>query len=194
MKRPFHSILFLLLAVSVRATPLNVTGVQVSNRQYGTPAALRIYSAGFAGTLIPTGAANPVASAQNEQAVRTGVNVAGRATAGTGSSADPWKGWESAVTSAQNGVVHFPDGWYATSTGLNLYNRRNVRYTGGWGVVIKYTGPTGAGSAVVTFRADAGEPTLPSSNIGIDFSGFIIEGGGAEYGLLLKSIGFNVFR
>jgi hypothetical protein len=58
MKRLVLFILLLLLPVAARATPVQVSGLSVSNWTYGPPAYLRIYSSGFTAsdsTVVPAG-------------------------------------------------------------------------------------------------------------------------------------------
>lgn len=77
-----------------------------------------------------------------EQRIRVfGTNVAANKTGGTGTLADPWTGWNTAITWAANTAYYFPSGYYSYSTSPN-FALENIRLHGDgpFKTYLKFTG------------------------------------------------------
>jgi hypothetical protein len=67
------------------------------------------------------------------------VDVAAQATGGTGTLADPWTGWDTAITWSARTEYHFRSGWFAYATSPNFL-KEDIAITGEAGTYLKHTG------------------------------------------------------
>ena len=98
-----------------------------------------------------------------------GVDVASYATGGTGTSANPWTGWDTAITWTEFTQYNFRKGYYRYVTSPN-FGLNGLELVGGAGVYLVHS-PTSLSNAVVF---DAGAGSIWS--FGCKMSGFNISG------------------
>lgn len=113
------------------------------------------------------------------------VYVDQQATGGSGSSGDPWTGWDTAITWAEKTEYRFPKGYYSYSTSPNFL-LTGLALVGESGTVLKYTG---SGDAV-TFTAGSNTWVFD-----VRMENFVIEGNsGADNGLVLQGVRGGYFK
>lgn len=99
------------------------------------------------------------------------INVSTRATAGLGTLASPWTGWDTAITWSEYTAYYFPTGYYAFATWPNTAKAGIKLFGDGVATVLKHTGTGNAVSFVGTLQGSGASG--PSD---ITFAGFKIQG------------------
>lgn len=110
------------------------------------------------------------------------IDVSQSATGGSGTAANPWTGWDTAISWTADTTYYFPKGVYAYSaspnfalSGIRLIGENATLKFTGTGNCVEFLGPTGAA-------------------FNIEMSGFLIQGtSSATNGLFLRSIGHSRF-
>lgn len=86
-----------------------------------------------------TAAADRKITLENLRASLAPIDVASFATSGSGTSIDPWVGWDTAIAWAQDGLYRFRNGWFAYSTSPNFL-KPGIHLVGEAGTYLKHTG------------------------------------------------------
>lgn len=137
--------------------------------------------------LIPTKLPNPGLVSHN---------VAQMATAGSGTYADPWTGWDTVleatlVASKLAQTFRFPSGVYGYSVSPNFGRRSHCQFIGEKGTILKYSG-TGVAMNFLAEESDVGSAV---TNFGIVCKNFLIDGtASGTYGVYLGSIHHSLFE
>lgn len=146
----------------------------------------------------------PIATTQVEDLIPTKLphpgsvshNVAQLATAGAGTYASPWTGWDTEVeallvASKLARTFHFPSGVYGYSVSPNFGRRSHTQLIGEHGTIMKYSG-TGVAMNFLAEELDIGGAV---TNFGIVCKNFLIDGtASGTYGLYLGSIHHSLFE
>lgn len=119
------------------------------------------------------------------------IDVSTLSTGGTGTSANPWAGWDSAVWQPET-EYFWPGGTYSWSaSGLNLL-ATGIAHRGEAGTVLKFTG---TGNAVAFDNPGGLSPPYRNWTQNVRFENFIIQGNAnCTNGLFLRAVRNGVFR
>lgn len=137
-------------------------------------AALAALSASSGSSLIGYLGAPSGAIARTTQArLRDEIMVNDYVTGGSGTDADPWTGWDTAITWSARKTYKFSDGWYSYATSPN-FAKDHLKLIGSNGTVVRHTGTGWA------MMCDAGSAT--QLVIGVDIDGIRLESNGSATG------------
>jgi hypothetical protein len=139
---------------------------------------------------IPISDVTGLQTSLNTKAALDGIDVAGYATGGSGTSGAPWTGWDTACPWAASTRFVFRPGTYSYSASPTFGNHRGIELIGaGAATVLKYTGS----GVCVDFVATQTDVQLSIVRVLVD--GFTIDGtGGGTIGLMARMTHFGRFR